>query len=103
MADHVVRLDPARLQRGENGKAGRYERRLLNCGIDELVLRTVETEVLKVEAGGLATDAENLHRFRKCLRYLTAHAGFEGPLPRETKRDGTFHLSTFPSERWTAS
>src|SRR6266566_9941582 len=103
MTNHIVRLDPTRLQRSENRKARRNERRLLDGGVDELVLVPLEAEMLKVEAGSLAADAEDLHRLRERLRDLAAHAGFEGPLPRETKGYGGSHLSNFPCERWTAS
>ena len=94
MADDVVRLDAARLQRSEHRKAGRDERRLLHGCVDELVLVPLEAEMLKIEAGGLAADAEDLHRLRERLRDLTAHSGFEGALSRETKGYGASHLNS---------
>src|SRR5690242_6597450 len=93
--DHVVRLDPARLQRSENRQAGRNERRLLDRGVEELVDMPLETETLQIEARSVATNAEDLHRVRERLRDLTAHAGFEGPLPRKTERDLAHHFLPF--------
>ena len=94
MADDVVRLDAACLQRSEHSEAGRDKRWLLHGGVDELVLVPLEAEMLKIEAGGLAADPEDLHRLREGFRDLAAHSGFEGALSRETKGYGASHLNS---------
>ena len=50
VADHVVGLDPGGLQRREQREAGRDERRLLDLGVDEILERRLETELLEIEA-----------------------------------------------------
>src|SRR6266513_2313755 len=98
MADDVVGLDPPGLQGRQHGKACRNERRLLDGGIDELVLTSLEAKMPKVETGRLATDLVDLHRLGERLGDLAAHTGLQRALPRKTERDRTLHLTT--SSRW---
>ena len=87
VADDVVRLDPARAQRGEHGEARGDERRLLHLGLDEVLERRVEAELLQVEPGGLAAALEHRHRLGHRLGDVTAHPGLERALAGEAERD----------------
>jgi hypothetical protein len=50
VADDVVGLDAARLERGEDGETRGDERRLLHLGLDELVEVRVEAQPREVES-----------------------------------------------------
>ena len=56
MPDDDVGLDAALAQRGEDREAGRDEGGLLHLGLDELLERRLEAQVLEVEARSLAAD-----------------------------------------------
>ena len=67
MTDHIVRLDPARPERSEDGEAGRNQRRLLDGGVDELT-PSGPSLVVEVRNGGqLASHGEPL-AFRPVVR-----------------------------------
>ena len=90
VADDDVRLEPRLADRREDREARRDERRLLHLGLDEVLERRVEAELLEIEARCLAPDPVDVHRGRYGLRDLAAHACLEGALPREAESD-LFH------------
>ena len=85
VADDDVRLEALGPDRRQDRKRRRDQRRLLHLGVDELLERGVEAELLEIEAGGLAARAIDVHRGRNGLGELAAHAGLERSLPRETE------------------
>ena len=87
MADDEVGLDPARLDRRQDGEARRHESRLLHLRLDDLVLRRLETEVAQVEARRIAAALEHIHRLGHRHRDLAAHPGVERALAREAEGD----------------
>ena len=87
VADDDVGLEPLGPDRRQDGEARRDERRLLHLGLDELLERRVEAELLEIEPRCLAADPVDLHRGRHRLGELAAHAGLERTLARETESD----------------
>src|ERR671914_268017 len=87
VADDVVRIDPARTQRGEHGEARGDESRVLDLRLDELLERGLEAEPAQVEARRLAGTFEHLHRLRDRLGDVAAHARLERALAGKTERN----------------
>ena len=85
VADDDVGLEPLGADRGQDGEARRDERRLLHLGLDELLERRVEAELLQIEARCLAADPVDLHRLGHRLGELAAHPGLERTLAGETE------------------
>ena len=87
VADDDVGLESALPHRGENRQARRDERRLLHLGLDEILERRLEAELLEIEAGGLRADAVHLPGDGERFCDVPAHAHLERPLSGETERD----------------
>src|SRR5262249_48532799 len=66
---------------------GGDERRLLNLGVDEILHRPLEAQLLEVEPGGSAAGVVDGHRLRYGLGDVAAHTGLERPLAREHEGD----------------
>ena len=102
VTDDEVRLESLGPDRSQDGERRRDQRRLLHLGVDQLVERSVEAELLEIEAGGLTAGAIDVHRSGNGLGELTAHAGLERPLARETECN-LAHLGPPRRSRYTTS
>src|SRR5204863_3810795 len=72
-------------------EARRDERRLLDVGLHELLLRRLETQPCEVEPGSLARTPVHVHRLRHRVGDLPAHAHLERALAWKAKCDLPAH------------
>src|SRR4029079_17998726 len=87
VADDHVGPDPPLPQRCVERQTGGDERRLLDLGVDHVLDRALEAQLLEVHPGGLGRLVEHGHRLGDGLRDLAAHPGLERALPGEHERD----------------
>src|SRR5581483_9639714 len=87
VADDDVWADAARTERRVEREAGGDERRLLHLGVDEILDRPVEAELLQVHAGGVARLRVDRHRLGDRLGDLPAHPCLGRTLPGEHEGD----------------
>ena len=87
VADDKVGLDPARPNGRTHGETRRNQGRLLDLGLDERRLGTLEAEPLQIEARSGAAALEDVASLGDGRHDLAAHPNLKRPLAGEAERN----------------